>query len=129
VIAERGAEVLAGPARRIATVLGLAAALDSGTLVLDAGRDPADLRAELVGLPGIGPWTAGYLAMRVLGDPDELLATDLAVRRGAAALGLPSDLDGLTALGGRWKPWRSYAATHLWRAGAATEPAADRRNS
>ena len=89
VIAERGAEVLTGPARRIATVLGLAAALAEGTVVLDAGRDPAELRAELVALPGIGPWTAGYLAMRVLGDPDELLATDLAVRRGAAALGLP----------------------------------------
>ena len=104
-------------------MLGLAAALADGALVLDAGRDPADLRAELVALPGVGPWTAGYLAMRLLGDPDELLATDLAVRRGAAALGLPSDLDGLTAVGERWKPWRSYAATHLWRAGAATDPA------
>ena len=63
-IAERGAEFLSGPARRIATVLGLAAALAEGTVVLDAGRDPAQLRAELVALPGIGPWTAGYLAMR-----------------------------------------------------------------
>jgi AraC family transcriptional regulator of adaptative response / DNA-3-methyladenine glycosylase II len=53
--------------------------------------------------------------MRLLGDPDELLATDLAVRRGAAALGLPSDVPGLTARSGNWKPWRSYAATHLWR--------------
>ena len=119
-IAQRGAEVLTGPARRIATVLGLAAALADGSVVLDAGRDPADLRAELVALPGIGPWTAGYLAMRVLGDPDELLATDLAVRRGAAAVGLPSEEDGLTAHAQRWRPWRSYAATHLWR--AASEP-------
>lgn len=116
VLAERGAEVLTGPARRIATVVGLATALAEGTLVLDPGRDPAQLRAELMALPGIGPWTAGYLAMRVLGDPDELLATDLAVRRGAAALGLPSDQDGLTVHSDRWKPWRSYAATHLWRA-------------
>ncbi len=121
VIAERGAEVLTGPARRIATVLGLATALATGTVVLDAGRDPAALRAELIALPGIGPWTAGYLAIRVLGDPDELLATDLAVRRGAAAVGLPSDMDGLDARSQRWKPWRSYAATHLWR--AATGPA------
>jgi len=126
VIAERGAEVLAGPARRIATVLGLAAALADGSVVLDAGRDPAQLRAELVALPGIGPWTAGYLAMRVLGDPDELLASDLAVRRGAAALGLPSEVEQLAARAERWRPWRSYAATHLWRA-AATTPTSRRR--
>jgi AraC family transcriptional regulator, regulatory protein of adaptative response / DNA-3-methyladenine glycosylase II len=127
VIAQRGAEVLTGPARRIATVLGLAAALAEGTVVLDAGRDPAALRAELIALPGIGPWTAGYLAIRVLGEPDELLATDLAVRRGAAAVGLPSDLDGLVARAQRWKPWRSYAATHLWR--AATGPAPNPRRA
>lgn len=114
-IAEHGAEVLTGPAKRTAAVLGVAAALADGSLVLDPGRDPADLRAELVALPGVGPWTAGYLAMRVLGDPDELLAEDLAVRRGAAALGLPSDIPGLTAHAAAWRPWRSYAATHLWR--------------
>ena len=114
-LAERGAEVLTGPARRTATVLAVAAAIADGSLVLDPAREPADLRAELVALPGIGPWTAGYLAMRVLGDPDELLAEDLGVRRGAAALGLPSDIPGLTARAAAWRPWRSYAATHLWR--------------
>jgi AraC family transcriptional regulator of adaptative response / DNA-3-methyladenine glycosylase II len=115
-IAERGAEVLTGPQKRIATVLGLAGAAADGSLVLDPGCDPTELRATLCALPGVGPWTAGYLAMRLLGDPDELLATDLGVRRGAAALGLPSDLAGLTARAAGWAPWRSYAATHLWRA-------------
>ena len=81
-----------------------------------ATADATELRATLCGLPGVGPWTAGYLAMRLLGDPDELLATDLGVRRGAAALGLPSDLAGLTARAAAWAPWRSYATTHLWRA-------------
>ena len=114
-IAEHGADVLTGPARRIASVCTVAAALADGTLALDPGRDPADLRAELLALPGVGPWTAGYLAMRVLGDPDELLAEDLGVRRGAAALDLPSDIPGLTARAAAWRPWRSYAATHLWR--------------
>src|SRR4051812_18200484 len=85
-VAEHGAEVLTGPARRTATVVGLAAAL-AGGLAVDAGRDPAAFRAALTALPGIGPWTAGYLAMRVLGDPDELLPDDLVVRRGATALG------------------------------------------
>ena len=114
-IAEHGADVLTGPARRIASIRTVAAALADGTLALDPGRDPADLRAELLALPGVGPWTAGYLAMRVLGEPDELLAEDLGVRRGAAALGLPSDIPGLTARAAAWRPWRSYAATHLWR--------------
>ncbi|MFP5023088.1 DNA-3-methyladenine glycosylase 2 family protein [Pseudonocardia phyllosphaerae] len=110
-----------GPARRAAALRGLCTALVSGDLVLDAGRDPADLRAELLALPGIGPWSAGYLAMRVLGAPDELLASDLAVRRGAATLGLPSDESALTGRAHAWSPWRSYAATHLWRI-AATVP-------
>ena len=114
-IAEHGAEVLTGPVRRITSVCTVAAALADGTLALDPGRESADLRAELVALPGVGPWTAGYLAMRVLGDPDELLAEDLGVRRGAAALDLPSDIPGLTARAAAWRPWRSYAATHLWR--------------
>jgi len=113
-VAERGGEVLTGPARRTASIVGLAAALSDGTLVLDAGRDAAALRADLVALPGIGPWSAGYLAIRVLGDPDELLSDDLAVRRGARALGI----DDLPRHATRWAPWRSYAALHLW--GAAT---------
>lgn len=121
-IAARGHEVLAGPARRISTVLGLCAALAAGGLVLDPGRDPQELRAELVALPGLGPWSAGYLAMRVLGDPDELLASDLAVRRGAEAIGLPGDATGLEAHAARWAPWRSYAATHLWRAATTAHP-------
>jgi AraC family transcriptional regulator of adaptative response / DNA-3-methyladenine glycosylase II len=111
-VAEHAADVLTGPARRTATVVGLAAALADATLVLDAGRDPAALRAELTALPGVGPWTAGYLAIRVLGDPDELLPGDLAVRRGARALGI----DDLPRHAARWAPWRSYAALHLWRA-------------
>ncbi len=115
-LAERAADVVSGPARRTATLVGLASAIASGDLVLDAGREPAALRADLLAQPGVGPWTAGYLAMRLLGDPDELLAEDLAVRRGAAALGLPSDIPALTAHAERWRPWRSYAATHLWRA-------------
>ncbi len=127
-VAARGQEVLTGPARRIATVVGLCERLATGELVLDPGRDPAELRAELAAVPGLGPWSAGYLAMRVLGDPDELLASDLAVRRGAEALGLPGDAAGLDARAARWAPWRSYAATHLWRA-AASAPTLPRRRT
>lgn len=123
-----GAE-LAGPARRAASLRGLCGALASGALVLDPGRDPAALRAELRALPGIGPWSAGYLAMRVLGDPDELLESDLAVRRGAAALGLPGDAAALAARARSWAPWRSYAATHLWRAATPAPAPVSGRNA
>ncbi|MBF6210794.1 DNA-3-methyladenine glycosylase 2 family protein [Nocardia puris] len=110
VIAERGAEVLTGPARRIRSIVGAAAALASGDLVLHAGRTAADLRRDLLALDGVGPWTADYVTMRLLADPDVLLATDLVVRQGADLLGV--DLTDT----GRWAPWRSYLSMHLWRA-------------
>ncbi len=118
VVAEHATEVLTGPRRRIEAVRTVAAALAGGELVVDIGRDPEQLRAELEALPGLGPWTAGYVVLRVLGGTDELLHGDLAVRRGAAALGLPSDVDGLRRYARRWRPWRSYAGMHLWRAAA-----------
>ncbi|WP_349898345.1 AlkA N-terminal domain-containing protein [Parafrigoribacterium soli] len=114
-IAEEGRGVLRGPASRIATVLGVAEALASGSLVLDIGMPVDELTARLVALPGVGPWTAGYLAMRVLGNPDVLLTSDLVMLQSAAKLGLPSTARGLADYGARWAPWRSYAGLHLWR--------------
>jgi AraC family transcriptional regulator of adaptative response / DNA-3-methyladenine glycosylase II len=119
-VAERGAEVLRGPARRTASITRVATALAEGSLRVHAGRDPEELRAELLDQPGIGPWTAGYVLMRVLGATDELLFTDVALRNGAAALGLSADA--LAEHAPCWRPWRSYAGMHLWRA-AATKPA------
>ena len=115
-LAEGGREVLRGPATRIATILGAAEALASGELVLDVGMPVEELTARLTALPGIGPWTAGYLAMRVLGNPDIMLGTDLVMLQSAAALGLPGTTKGLTDHARRWAPWRSYAGLHLWRA-------------
>jgi AraC family transcriptional regulator of adaptative response / DNA-3-methyladenine glycosylase II len=102
------------PAARRNTVRALAAAVDGG-LDLDGGADRAEARTALLALPGIGPWTADYVALRALGDPDVFLPTDLGVRRGAAALGLPSDPKRLEAHAERWRPWRSYAVIRLWR--------------
>ncbi|MGO3190743.1 MAG: DNA-3-methyladenine glycosylase, partial [Microbacterium sp.] len=73
-------------------------------------------RAALLAMPGIGPWTADYVRMRVLGDPDVFLPGDVAVRAGAAASGLPGDPRALTAWSERLAPWRSYLTAHLWRA-------------
>jgi 3-methyladenine DNA glycosylase/8-oxoguanine DNA glycosylase len=102
-----------------------------GRLVVDAGRQTAELTADLVERAGIGPWTAGYVAMRVLGDPDVLLTGDLALRHGAAALGLPDDVQALTTRAERWRPFRSYAGMYLWRSCPppirATRPRADSR--
>lgn len=118
VIAEHGGGVLRGPARRIDTVLRVCALLAEGELRLDAGWTRDELAAHLLAVPGIGPWTAGYVAMRVAGDPDVLLTGDLALRAGAGAVGLPSDARGLAEAGRRWAPWRSYAGMHLWRVAA-----------
>jgi AraC family transcriptional regulator of adaptative response / DNA-3-methyladenine glycosylase II len=116
-IAERGASVLTGPRRRIDTMLTVNAALAAGDLDVHVGADPDELSLVLQQFAGVGPWTAGYVLMRVLGHPDVLLPTDVAQRKGAAALGLPADPDGLVAHGNAWRPWRSYAGMYLWRAG------------
>lgn len=100
------------PTRRRETLRALARA----DLDLSPGADPEETRAALLELPGIGPWTADYILMRALGDPDILLPTDLGTRHGAAALGLPTDPAALTAHAERWRPWRSYAQLRLWRA-------------
>jgi AraC family transcriptional regulator of adaptative response / DNA-3-methyladenine glycosylase II len=114
--AEHGREVLRGPATRIATIVGAAEAIVEGRLQLDIGMPSEEFAAGLVALPGIGPWTAGYLAMRALGNPDVLLTSDLVIQQSAAALDLPSNARALAAYGARWAPWRSYAGLHLWRA-------------
>lgn len=95
------------PRARGRALVGLAAALADGTVLLDRGPDRDDVRRALLELPGIGPWTADYVAMRALGHPDVFLPTDLAVRKVLAGFGRPVDP-------GQWRPWRSYALMHLW---------------
>jgi len=115
-IAAGGAAALTGPRRRIETVLTVNAALAAGDLDVHVGADADELSVALQAFSGVGPWTAGYVLMRVLGAPDVLLSTDVALRKGATALGLPSTPDALVARGNAWRPWRSYASLHLWRA-------------
>jgi AraC family transcriptional regulator of adaptative response / DNA-3-methyladenine glycosylase II len=99
------------PRARAATLLALARALTGGELTLDTGADRARERAALLAVPGIGPWTADYLRMRALADPDVLLVGDLGVVKSAAAIGIAIDSGR-----GDWAPWRSYATQHLWAA-------------
>jgi AraC family transcriptional regulator of adaptative response / DNA-3-methyladenine glycosylase II len=93
---------------RQATLHALAAAVAAGTLELDHGADPEETAARLGELPGIGPWTISYILMRAVGDPDAFPASDLGLRRALDSLG------GSTGQADRWRPWRAYAAVHLW---------------
>ena len=115
-LAEGGHLSLRGPKARVAAVLAVAEAVATEKLKLDIGMPLPEFNAALTNLRGIGPWTAGYLAMRVLGNPDILLDSDLVIQQSAAALRLGSPPTALSSYGRRWAPWRSYATMHLWRA-------------
>ena len=100
-------ESLPMPKRRAHTLVELATRLASGQIHLDPGADWDEAERDLLGIPGIGPWTAKYIRMRALGDPDVSLPSDLGIAKAAAHWGLDAD-------DARWKPWRSYAMHYLW---------------
>ena len=112
----RGRQVLRGPMARITSIVAVAEALASGDLIVNDRMPLAELTSTLKSQRGIGPWTADYVAMRVLGSPDVPLASDLIMVQSASALGIASSARQLLAVGERWAPWRSYAGLHLWRA-------------
>jgi AraC family transcriptional regulator of adaptative response / DNA-3-methyladenine glycosylase II len=113
-IAALAPERLPMPAARRRAVLGLAAALASGEVLLDPRGDHAAIRSALLALPGIGPWTVEYVAMRALRDPDAFLPTDLGVRHALERLGVDDNPRAATALAERWRPFRAYAMQYLW---------------
>ena len=113
------------PRARAAALTGLAAALASGDLSLDPGAERDRAEAQLLARPGIGPWTAAYIRMRALSDPDAFLSTDAGVLEALGRLGaVPAGGRGPAArarasrlaaeLAESWRPWRSYAVQHLW---------------
>lgn len=109
------------PGKRVETLQRVAAAVASGELSLNVshGDDVADLRRQLLAMPGIGPWTVEYIAMRAWRDPDAWPASDLVL------MNLMTQQDpSLTRLAlhkvraEAWKPWRAYAAMHIWNSAA-----------
>ncbi|MBX9470607.1 AlkA N-terminal domain-containing protein [Microcella sp.] len=116
VVAEHGLSVLRGPRTRVLAIHRAASALASGELRLDVGLTSGELRSRLVDLDGVGPWTADYVTMRVLGSPDLLLSTDLVLLRTLRARRAAQSAREAARLGEQWAPWRSYATLHLWRA-------------
>lgn len=114
-------DVLAGaepdlpiPAARRRTIAALAAAVVDRTLSLDIGADRRQAAEALLRLPGVGPWTAAYVSMRALGDPDVFCATDLGVRHALEQLGAATHPAAVSERARAWAPWRSYALHHLW---------------
>jgi AraC family transcriptional regulator of adaptative response / DNA-3-methyladenine glycosylase II len=102
------------PASRRVALQVLCRALASGALVLDGGADRDDARRTLAALPGIGPWTIEYLALRALRDPDAFPATDLGIRRAVEGLGGDGRPAAVEARSSAWRPYRAYAVIHLW---------------
>jgi AraC family transcriptional regulator, regulatory protein of adaptative response / DNA-3-methyladenine glycosylase II len=104
---------------RAATVRAIARALVD-TQVDFAAEATLDRFVERwTALPGIGPWTAHYIALRALGHPDAFPAEDLILRRVAAGASAPLTTRQLIARAEAWRPWRGYAVFHLWRQAAA----------
>lgn len=107
------------PRARIAALRGLASAVAEGKLSFAGSAD--EVRDRLAALPGIGRWTAEYVALRALGEPDAFPASDLVLRRAAAVNGSPLTERALEQRSQLWRPWRSYAAVHLWQSAGAAD--------
>jgi AraC family transcriptional regulator of adaptative response / DNA-3-methyladenine glycosylase II len=104
------------PRARAAAIAGVAAAVSADAHLFDPRRDLAEAVARLRNLPGIGEWTAQYIAMRALGESDAFLAADVAVQRKFALHGRRLTASELPVHAERWRPWRAYAVLHLWMA-------------
>jgi len=107
------------PRTRRAAVRALAGELAGGDLALHPGAEPDEARRRLGAIPGIGPWTVGYVSMRVLRDRDAFLPTDLGVRHALERLGRDATPAAAERLSSAWRPYRSYAVQHLWAGLAA----------
>ncbi len=113
------------PTSRARALIGLASALAEGSVGLHPGADRDEVSAQLLALPGIGPWTVAYVRMRALGDPDAYMPSDLGVRRALERAGLPGDERSAEAFGERWRPYRAYALQYLWAGALAPAESGD----
>jgi AraC family transcriptional regulator of adaptative response / DNA-3-methyladenine glycosylase II len=115
-VAELAPDAFEMPRGRADSIGGVAELVADGTLDL-SGDAPMEETLHILGdVRGIGPWTLAYVAMRALRDPDAFMSSDLGVRKGFEALGLPARSSGILDRADRWRPWRAYAVMHLWHA-------------
>jgi AraC family transcriptional regulator of adaptative response / DNA-3-methyladenine glycosylase II len=115
------------PRARAAALAGLAAAAGADGSLFASGAGLADAVARLRRLPGVGEWTAQYVAMRALREADAFPAADVGLLRALADGAVRPTPAQLLARAEAWRPWRAYAVVHLWTAGAAARPEARRR--
>jgi AraC family transcriptional regulator of adaptative response / DNA-3-methyladenine glycosylase II len=113
VLASADVERIGLPRARASSIRALASAVRLGDLSLDESAGLESSVARLTELPGIGPWTAHYIAMRALGEPDAFPEGDLGLRR-ALSNGRLISAPALAARAEQWRPWRAYAAMALW---------------
>jgi AraC family transcriptional regulator of adaptative response / DNA-3-methyladenine glycosylase II len=115
-VAEIPPESFGMPRARAETIRRVAELVADGSLDL-SGDAPMEETLHILGdVRGIGPWTLAYVAMRALRDPDAFMSSDLGVRKGFEALGLPASSSEILDGAERWRPWRAYAVMHLWHA-------------
>ncbi len=107
---------------RIRALKGMARAILEGRV--DFSLPAAEVARALADLPGFGDWTAQYVSLRALGEPDAFLSGDLVLRRVAGTNGLPLSARHLEARAEAWRPWRAYAVMHLWHLAASASAAA-----
>jgi AraC family transcriptional regulator of adaptative response / DNA-3-methyladenine glycosylase II len=112
-LADLDPEFLPMPRARGRALVAVCRALVEGELRLDRGADRDDVRRSLLVIPGVGPWTADYIAMRALGHPDVFLSGDIGIRDALRLLGC--DPANAADLAEGWRPWRSYAQLNLWQ--------------
>jgi AraC family transcriptional regulator of adaptative response / DNA-3-methyladenine glycosylase II len=110
--------------QRQAAILALAQALESGSISLRPGGDVAHTTAALQALPGIGPWTASYIAMRALRWPDAFPAGDVALQSALGVREHKAPAAEAERLSQAWRPWRSYAVVRAWHSLAGSKTAA-----
>ena len=110
------------PSARANAIRALALAVHTKKVELSAPRGLDDLEQRLCALPGIGPWTAQYVALRAFGEPDAFPAGDLGLRRALEAAGTSADVAALRARAASWSPFRAYATLHLWNSLASPAP-------
>jgi DNA-3-methyladenine glycosylase II len=120
-IAEANLDGIGMPGKRVATLQGFARALTDGSLALHADEGVDDLLERLCALPGIGPWTAQYIALRAFGVADAFPASDLGLLKARLWGSAGISARALTAQAEAWRPWRAYAAMYLWQSYAEPE--------
>jgi AraC family transcriptional regulator, regulatory protein of adaptative response / DNA-3-methyladenine glycosylase II len=113
-VVECDASELRLPRTRAEALRSLARLVVAGELELEPEADRAHAGNTLLGITGVGPWTASYVAMRALADPDAFPAGDAGLRRALERLGHDGGSAAAERLAERWRPWRAYAAVHLW---------------